>query len=89
MNLEDMIKNMNPQMLSNALVKLSGVLSPEQMRQVESAIKTTDKGTLNQKLNKLSSDDLQNELKSNPMLAKQLASNPELMNKLNEIFQKR
>lgn len=88
MNLEDMIKNMNPQMLSNALSQLSNMLPPEQLRQVEEAIKTTDKGTLNQKLNNLSTSDLQRELKSNPNLAKQLANNPELMKKLNSIFKK-
>lgn len=88
MNLESMIKNMNPQMLSNALGKMNGILSPEQIKQVESAIKTTDKGTLNQKLNNLSSADLQKELQSNPNLAKQLANNPELMNKINAVFKK-
>ena len=88
MNLEDMIRNMNPQMLSNALGKMSGLLSPEQIKQVESAIKSTDKGTLNKKLNNLSTDDLQKELRSNPNLAKQLANNPELMNKINSVFKK-
>ena len=88
MNLEEMIKNMNPQMLSNALAQLGNVLSPQQLKQVENAIKTTDKGTLNQKLNGLKSEDLQKELRSNPQLAKQLASNPELMKKINGIFKK-
>lgn len=88
MNLDDMIKNMNPQMLSNALSRMSSILTPQQMKQVENAIKTTDKGTLNQKLNNLSTADLERELKSNPNLAKQLAGNPELMQKLNGIFKK-
>ena len=88
MNLEDMIKNMNPQMLSNALSKMSTILSPEQMKQVENVIKTTDKGTLNSRLNNLSTSDLQKELQSNPQLSKSLAQNPELMKKINEIFKK-
>ena len=88
MNLEDMIKNMNPQMLSNALNKMNSILSPEQIAQVEKAIKSTDKGELNKKLNNLSTADLQKELKSNPALAKQMANNPELMNKINSIFKK-
>ena len=88
MNIEDMIKNMNPQMLSNALNKMNSILSPEQIAQVEKAIKTTDKGELNKKLNSLNTADLQKELKSNPALAKQMASNPELMNKINSIFKK-
>lgn len=88
MNIEDMIKNMNPQMLSNALSKMNSILSPEQMAQVEKAIKTTDKGELNKRLNSLSTADLQRELKSNPALAKQMANNPELMRKINSIFKK-
>ena len=88
MDIESLIKNMNPQMLAQALSKMSNVLSPEQLKMVETAIKTTDKGTLNQKLNNLNTNDLQKELKSNPNLAKQLANNPELMKKLNSIFKK-
>lgn len=86
MKIEDMIKNMNPQMLSNALNRMSGILTPDQLKQVENAIKSTDKGTLNQKLNNLNVQDLQKELQSNPNLAKQMAGNPELMQKLNSIF---
>ena len=88
MNLEDMIKNMNPQMLSNALSKMRTILSPEQMRQVENVIKTTDKGALNNRLNSLNANDLQKELQNNPQLSKSLAQNPELMRKINEIFKK-
>lgn len=86
MNIEDMIKNMNPQMLSNALSQMKNILSPEQLRQVETAIKTTDKGTLNKQLNHLNAADLQKELQRNPNLAKKMAENPELMKKLNGIF---
>lgn len=88
MKLDDLIKNMNPQMLSNAIEQMGSILSPEQLRQVQQTIQSTDKGTLNQKLNHLSADDLQKELRKNPMLAKQLADNPELMKKINGIFGK-
>ena len=88
MTIEDMIKNMNPQMLQNALSRMNSILSPEQIKQVENAIKSTDKGTLNQRLNNLNADDLTRELQSNPQLAKQMANNKELMNKLNGIFGK-
>lgn len=88
MTIEDMIKNMNPQMLQNALSRMNSILSPEQIKQVENAIKSTDKGTLNQRLNDLNADDLKRELQSNPQLAKQMANNKELMNKLNGIFGK-
>ena len=88
MTIEDMIKNMNPQMLQNALSRMNSILSPEQIKQVENAIKSTDKGTLNQRLNNLNADDLKRELQSNHQLAKQMANNKELMNKLNGIFGK-
>ena len=88
MTIEDMIKNMNPQMLQNALSRMNSILSPKQIKQVENAIKSTDKGTLNQRLNNLNADDLKRELQSNPQLAKQMANNKELMNKLNGIFGK-
>ena len=88
MTIEDMIKNMNPGMLQNALNRMNSILSPEQIKQVENAIKSTDKGTLNRRLNNLSTDDLKREFQSNPQLAKQMANNKELMSKLNEIFGK-
>ena len=75
-------------MLQNALSRMNSILSPEQIKQVENAIKSTDKGTLNQRLNNLNADDLKRELQSNPQLAKQMANNKELMNKLNGIFGK-
>ncbi len=87
MNLEDMLKNMNPQMLNNAMAQMGNNLSPEQMEQVKQAIQNSDKGTLNQKLNHLNSDDLKRELQKNPALAKQLSNNPEVMKKINQIFQ--
>ena len=85
-NIEDMLKNINPQMLSGALGRMEMFLSPEQMNQVRNVIQTTDKGELNQKLNSLNSADLMKELKNNPNLAKQLASNPEIMNKINQLL---
>lgn len=86
MNIEDMLKNMNPQMLSNAMQQMGNILTPQQMKQVQQAIQSTDKGELNKKLNNLSTADLQNELRKNPMLAKQLANNPEVMQKINNVF---
>lgn len=89
MNFEEMMKNVNPQTLSNAIQQMGNVLSPQQLKQVQQAIQTADKGALNQKLNHLSSDDLRRELQKNPNLAKQLAANPEVMQKLNQIFGKK
>ena len=65
MTLDDLIKNMNPQMLSNAISQMGNMLSPEQMRKVQQTIQNTDKGELNQKLNHLSTADLQKELRQN------------------------
>ena len=87
MNVEDMMKSMNPQNLQNAIRQMEKVLSPQQLQQVQKAIQQTDKGELNRKLNHLSQADLQQELRKNPALAKQLASNPEIMKKINRIFQ--
>lgn len=88
MKIEDMVRNMSPQMLSNALSKMGKMLSPEQMKEVEKVIKSTNKGELDKKLNNLSTADLQAELQKNPALAKQLTNNPELMKKLNEMLKK-
>ena len=85
-NIEDMLKNINPQMLSGALSRMEMFLSPEQMNQVRNVIQATDKGELNKKLNSLNSADLMKELKNNPNLAKQLANNPEIMNKINQLL---
>ena len=88
MNIEELLRNMNPQMLSAALGKMSSILSPDQMKQVENAIKGSDKDELNQKLNNLSASDLQRELKNNPEVAGKLMNNPELMKKISEILKK-
>ncbi len=89
MNIEDMMKNMNPKALSDAMQRMGKILGPSQMEQVKKAIQSTDKGTLNQKLNHLTAEDLKRELTQNPALAKQLANNPEVMQKINQIFQKK
>ena len=88
MNLNDMISKMNPEMLAKGLKQVSSMLTPEQTAQMEQAIKSMDKGDLNQQLNNLSADALKNELLNNPALAKNLASNPELMSNLAKIFKK-
>ena len=86
MNIQEMISKMSPEMLSKGLKQMSGMLSPEQLKQMENAIKNTDKGEMNRRLNALNGADLQKELQNNPMLAKKLSQNPELMNQINAIF---
>ena len=89
MNFQDMLSKMNPQMISQALQRFSVALTPEQLAQVERAIKTTDKGELNQKLNSLNIEDLKTQLQQNPQLSKQLAQNTELMSKISDIINKK
>lgn len=86
MNIQEMISKMSPEMLSKGLKQMSGMLSPEQLKQMENAIKNTDKGEMNRRLNALNGADFQKELQNNPMLAKKLSQNPELMNQINAIF---
>ena len=88
MNLIDMISKMNPEMLSKGLKQISGMLTPEQTAQMEAAIKSMEKGELNNQINSLSAEDLKAELLNNPGLAKNLAKNPELVNKLADVIKK-
>lgn len=89
MNIEDMIKNMNQQNLQAAIAKVGKMLTPEQLKQVQQTIAQTDRGEMKSKLNHLSQADFMRELQQNPKLAKQLASNPEVMKKINQIFEQK
>ena len=86
MNLQEMLSKMSPQMLADGLKQISGKLSPEQMKQAEAAIKSMSKGELNSQLSNLNTEQLQQQLQSNPQLAKQFSQNPDLMSKLNAII---
>ncbi len=86
MNIQEMISKMSPQMLSQGLKQISASLSPEQLTQVENAIKSMSSGDLSKGLSKLNTEQLSQELQSNPALAKQLANNPELLSKLSSIL---
>ena len=89
MNPSDVLTKMSPEMLKMSLNKLGGVLTGEQMAEVEKAIKTVDKGELNKQLNSLSADAIKQEFSKNPQVMKVLTQNPELMRKIDEIFKKR
>lgn len=86
MNIQEMISKMSPQMLSQGLKQISASLSPEQLAQVENAIKSMSGGDLSKELSKLNTEQLSKELQTNPALAKQLANNPELLSKLSSIL---
>ena len=86
MQIEDLLKNINPQNLKQALGQMQHMLSPEQMKQVEATIK---QGNLGQKLNGLHLADLKQELQNNPALANQLKQNPEVMQKINQVLREK
>ena len=86
MQIEDLLKNINPQNLKQALGQMHHMLSPEQMKQVEATIK---QGNLGQKLNGLHLADLKQELQNNPALANQLKQNPEVMQKINQVLREK
>ena len=88
MNIQDMISKMSPQMLAQGLKQLSGGLSPEQLKQAEAVIKAMSTGNTGEQLKNLNADQLVKELQNNPTMAKQLAQNPQLMEKLSEIVKK-
>ena len=88
MNLSEMISKMNPEMLSKGLKQVSSMLTPEQTAKMEEAIKSMDKGSLDNEMKNLSAEDLKKELIGNPNLAKNLAANPELLQNLTKIFKK-
>ena len=87
MQIEDLLKNLNSQNLQSAMQQMQKMLTPEQMKQVEATIRQSNKGDLGRKLGSLSQADLEQELRNNPALAKQLKSNPDIMKKINQIFQ--
>ncbi len=86
MNMDEMLKNLNPQSLQKAMSQLGGILSPEQMQQVQKTLSGANKQALGKNLNSLNFDDFKQELQKNPNLARQLANNPEIMQKINQIF---
>ena len=86
MNIQDLIAKANPQMLSQALGKISSSLTPEQLSQAEAAIKSFN--SPQSSMNNLNAEQLIAQLKNNPELIKQLSKNPELLTKLQSIIKK-
>ena len=89
MNISDAISKMNTEVFKKKLSMISNMLTPEQQKQMENVIRNFDKGEFKEQLNSISEGTLKAELEKNPQLAKNLASNPELMNKLSEILKKK
>lgn len=89
MNISDAISKMNTEVFKKKLSMISNMLTPEQQKQMEDVIRNFDKGEFKEQINSISEGSLKAELEKNPQLAKGLASNPELMNKLSEILKKK
>lgn len=81
-----MLSKMNPDMLARGLKQISEGLTPEQLKQAETAIKGSG---LSKELGGLDVNGLQKELQSKPEVLKQLVQNPELISKLQEIVKKK
>ena len=56
MNIEKMLSSLTPEQLESGLLKLSGVLSQEQIAQVKNVLKTTSPDELSQKLKNVDVD---------------------------------
>ena len=77
MNIGDMISKMNTEVLKQKFSMIENMLTPEQKKNMEQAIRDFESG------------DIKEKLKNNPELLKGLAKNPDLINKLSEILKKK
>lgn len=87
MQMDEMLKNLNPQNLQQALKTMQTVLSPEQMKQVEETLRQGNREEWKKNFSRFGTAELEAELKRNPNLAAQLRQNPEVREKLNRILQ--
>lgn len=78
MNIEDMLKNINPQKLDETIKKMQGMFPADQMAQAEKVLKSGVSAN---------TDELKKGL-NNPEFAKKLANNPEVLKKLNDMLNK-
>lgn len=61
MNIESMFSNMTPEKLEAGLLKLSGVLSDEQMRQIKQFLGSTDKKEIEKQLRNMDMNEVKNQ----------------------------
>ncbi len=71
MNIEKMLSSLTPEQLEAGLLKLSGVLSHEQMAQVKNVLKTTSPDELSEKLKNVDV----NKVKENPQFSQFFKNN--------------
>ena len=85
MNIQEIISKMDSKMLREGLLQISKGLTPEQLKQAETVIKGSGKAA------GLDGGDLSSihkQLQNNPEMLKRLASDPEIVAKLEKIIKK-
>ncbi len=82
MNITEVLSKMSPEMLANGLKQISQGLSPEQIKQAENTIKSSDMAK------DLGNIDLKT-LQQNPNKLKDIVQNKELISKLQAIINKK
>ncbi len=85
MDIETMLKNLNGNNLQQAMQQMGKMLTPEQMQTVKQML-TNNRGQVKETLNRMDTNSFQKELSKNPKLAQQLANNPEIMKKINQLL---
>ena len=76
-DIQDMISKMDPQKLQEGINSISGMLSPEQMQQIQAALGGTN---LAQGLKNIDVNEIQAQLDQNPQLIQQLQNVAKLKN---------
>ncbi|MBR5152629.1 MAG: hypothetical protein IKW60_03770 [Clostridia bacterium] len=87
MNLDEMLKRVNGNNLQQAMEQMGKLLTPQQMQTVQQML-NGNQGQVKEKLNQVNAEAFQQELRKNPKLAAQLANNPEIMQKINQLLGK-
>ncbi|MBO5136310.1 MAG: hypothetical protein J6C17_02885 [Clostridia bacterium] len=86
MNIQNMLSNVSPETLRQGLSKISNMLTPEQMAQMQSLLQGNNKNAIGSQLGNLNPQDLISVLKQNPKLMQSLSKNPQVMKTLMEIL---
>ena len=83
MNLQDMVSKMDSKQLQDGLSSISSMLTPEQMRQMQSILS----GGSSDMLKNVNMEDVQAQLANNPQIARQL-QNADMLKNITDIFKK-
>ena len=89
MNIQNMLSNVSPEALKQGLSKISNMLTPEQMAQMQSLLQGNDKNAIGSQLGNLNPQELLSVLKQNPKMMQALSKNPQIMKTLMEVLKNR